>query len=179
MRIILIIAVPFIIFAACPAMATATSIVPGRSLGRIQLGSTRNRVHRVLGPPSDPGYGDYEYYNGKDKNSQLIICYQHGAVAVIITNSPTFSTASNISSRSSFVQIRGSDSNFRKSAYEEQEVCACVFDDVVHGLAYQFTAPALYIHGKIKAGFLAPSAKPVWVAVHVPGKPWNGYTSSY
>lgn len=178
MRSILIIAI--LLFAACAAGATSTSIVPGRSLGRVQLGSTRNEVHRVLGPPSDPGYGSYEYYrNDKDKEMTLIICYQYGAVAEIITNSPTFSTSSNISTRSSFVQVRGSDRNFRKSAHEEQEVCACVFDDVARGLAYQFTAPALYVHGKIRAGFLPPSAKPVWIAVHLPGKPWSGYTSSY
>ena len=179
MRSIPIIFVLFIIFAACPAMATPTSIVPGKSLGRIQLGSIRSEVHRVLGPPSDPGYGDYEYYVGKDKNTRLIICYQNGGVVEIITNSPKFSTSTKNSIRSSLAQVQKSNRNMRKSAHEEQEVCACVFDDVTRGLAFQFTAPALYVRGKITAGFLPSSAKPVWVAVHMPGTSWNGYTSSY
>lgn len=178
MRSISIIAI--LLFTTCSARATPTSIVPGRSLGRIHLGSTRSEVHGALGPPSDPGYGSYEYYyGGKDKKTTLIICYQFGAVVEIITDSPKFSTSSNISIRSSFVQVRRSDRNFRKSAHEEQDVCAYVLDDVARGLAYQFTAPVLYAHGKITAGFLPSSAKPVYIAIHVPGKPWSGYTSSY
>ena len=178
MRSILMIVI--ILFATYSARATPTSIVPGRSLGRIQLSSTRSDVHGVLGPPSDPGYGDYEYYySGKDKNTTLIICYHYGVVVEIITNSPKFSTSSHISIRSSFAQIKRSNRNFKKSACEEQEVCAYVLDDVARGLAYQFKAPALYVHGKITAGFLASSARPVWIAIHMLGKPWSGYTSSY
>lgn len=163
-----------------PAGAADSTIIAGRSIGRVRLGMSRTEVHRRLGPPSDaqPG-GKHDFYQNKSNASELVVTYRGSSVVEIFTTSPQFSTPQGITTHSAYAQVRKRYKHLRQSVQEMQEVRACIYDDVRHGIAFQFVAPMDRKYSRFGAGRLKPGAFPQYIAVHEPGKPWQGYNSSY
>jgi hypothetical protein len=87
-------------------------ITPGRKIGRIEIGMTRQIVHGKLGRPSGTykllgrGYkGDY--WHSQDNENTLRVFYdRNDRVYQISATSPGFNTSEGISTRSSLAEVK-------------------------------------------------------------------------
>lgn len=126
------------------AAAQAYDIVPGRRIGLIELGMTRQVVHSKLGKPSGTyalrgrGYrGDYWF--ASDNSNTLRIFYNGtGRVFQISVSSPRFTTPEGLTSASTLADVRRSYQNLkvlRMSARGEIDY----YYDSGRGIAFEFT----------------------------------------
>lgn len=94
------------------ATAQQYSIVPGRSIGLIEIGMSRQTVHSKLGSPSGtyslPGRGYRgDYWFSRDNSNTLRIFYdKNGRVYQISATSASFSMPEGITTNSSLDEVK-------------------------------------------------------------------------
>lgn len=112
------------------AQSFSSSVVPGRSLGKICLGYTAAQVHRFLGKPSKTlrlknGLTDDVYRakktqlnpNGDSVRDKVEVLYKAGRVVQLEATSPAFFTKSELSIVSTVSALLGSSFHWRVLVY--------------------------------------------------------------
>jgi hypothetical protein len=101
------------------AAAQNYDIVPGRRIGLIEIGMTRQAVHAKLGKPSGtyalrgPGYRG-EYWDASDNSNNLRVFFNGaGRVFQISVTSPRFTTPEGLTSSSSLADVRRTYKNLK------------------------------------------------------------------
>ena len=170
-----------VVYAANSAIAADFPVAPGKSVGKVRLGSARAEVIKSMGKPSKstkwrtgptqdtwlgPVPPNNQYGFPSKERTFLHVIYQNGKVAQIEFNSPSFETQSGISIQSSLAQFRSKYKNLRVRAYGYDDpngggYIGYYYDDVTAGIAFEFG---------VQDSFDARTT-PSSLRVHLPGKP--------
>lgn len=150
-----------------PLCAQDFVVEPGRRVGKIEIGASRDAVHRLLGKPAKM-FSTHKklvvdsWSNNKTGN-QLEVIYQAGNVVQIKVSSPRFSTPDGVSTNSSLAEVRRAYSPLKKTTYfynEESGRGLDYLEDPQRGVTFVFASPSTDPPETLKA----------WVIiVHRPG----------
>lgn len=153
----------------------ANSIEAGRSIGKIEVGASREDVHRVLNNPTGsyrvPPGALVEYWSSKNINYVLRIFYQANKVAQISVQSPQFATPEGITTRSGLDDVQGRYAGLMKSSFFHNGGGSSLvdyYDDIQRGIAFKFVGPREEYTADEKLG-ANPSLDSI--LVHQPGRP--------
>jgi hypothetical protein len=143
---------------ATPAVDSATLIVPGQSVGQIQLGDTQEKVKRILGTWASMSLngriGDEAY----GYNSGLTIYFRDYKVDSVRVSSKAYKTAEGVSVGSSSNDIRhlfksGTLTPFKVGLTDNmgkvlKYVTSYNYSDAKRGVIFQFGASGNYIEDR-------------------------------
>jgi len=143
-----------ILLLSLSVLAQDNEIVPGKSVGRVRLGDTRDAVFMTLGKPSETKRWRSglvkDSWVGPEKpsgsaGSQIFfhVLYRAGRVVQIEFNDPKYKTAAGVSIDSTLAQFRRSHPrpSVRALTYDDGEGSGFVgyyYDDVRGGIAFSF-----------------------------------------
>lgn len=141
-------------------------IVPGRRIGKIELGASRQMVHKTLGQPSStyraPGGLTGEVWMASTGNDVRLV-YRGGRVIQIKVTSSSFSTPEGLTTNSSLAEVQKSYRSLVKTRHFVHGSGGGLIDyhdDVRRGIAFEFTAPDSE----------TPNFKPYAIVVHRPAQ---------
>jgi hypothetical protein len=126
------------------ATAQQYGIIPGRSIGLIEIGMSRQTVHSKLGRPSGtynlPGRGYRgDYWFSRDNSNTLRIFYdRNGRVYQISATSISFSTPEGITTSSSLVEVKRQHPNLQVLRMSKRGDIDYYYDRR-RGVAFEFT----------------------------------------
>lgn len=151
---------------AVAATAQDFKIEPGRRVGKIELGASRQMVHQTLGKPSAtyraPGKQVGEVWMASTGNDVRIV-YKGGRVVQIKVTSSSFVTPEGLTTNSSLADVQKHHSNLVKiSRFVHGSGGGLIdyYDDVRRGIAFEFTS----------VDSDTPNFKPYAIVVHRPGQ---------
>ena len=182
------------------ANADSFTVVPGRSVGKIQLGAARTAVLKILGKPSksvkwrsgptqDTWLGPKppaDQYGYADLPDFLNVIYKNNKVVQIEFSSSKFKTSSGISTRSSLAQFRSKYGKPRVRAYGYDDpngggYIGYYYDAVAKGIAFEFgvqdefdattTANSIRVHLSGVNVLPNPGGEPMEAKDEVPVRP--------
>lgn len=119
-------------------------ITPGRKIGKVALGMTRQTVHRSLGAPSGtydlPGRGyKGDYWFSQDNSNTLRVFYDRsGRVYQVSATSPRFTTPEGITTGSSLAEVKRQFPNLKVLRMTKRGDIDYYYDSR-KGLAFEFT----------------------------------------
>jgi hypothetical protein len=152
--------------AALAASAQDFAIKPGRSIGKIELGMSRQSVHDALGKPG----GSYrmsgrlmgEYWSANTGNDVRII-YRAGKVIQIKVTSQSFFTPEGLTTASPLATVRRSYKRLRKTRHFVRNSGGGLieyYDAIREGISFEF----------VSLTFEAQDFKPYAIIVHQSGR---------
>jgi hypothetical protein len=151
---------------ALSAAAQDFKIEPGRRIGKIELGASRQTVHQTLGKPSAtyraPGRLTGEVWMATTGNDVRIV-YRGGRVVQIKVTSASFVTPEGLTTNSSLVDVQKHHKNLVKTSrfvHGSGGGLINYYDDVRRGIAFEFTA----------VDSETPNFKPYAIVVHRAGQ---------
>jgi hypothetical protein len=117
-------------------------IVPGRRIGKIEIGMSRQAAHGALGKPTGAyrlsrGYQG-EYWISASDNTLRVIYDQAGRVYQVSVTSPRFTTPEGLTTESSLGDIRSHYRNL-KALHFTARADIDYYDAVRQGIAFEFT----------------------------------------
>ena len=155
-----------LISAASVATAQDFKIKPGLGAGKIELGSSRQTVRKILGQPSATytmeGKLTGDVWMANTGNDVRII-YRGGQVIQVKVTSASFKTPEGLTTASSLAEVQKHYRKLRKSRRfinDSGGVLIDYYDDVRRGIAFEFTS----IDSE------SPEFKPYAIVVHRPGE---------
>jgi hypothetical protein len=148
------------------AAAQDFKIEPGRRIGKIELGATRQTVHSALGKPAATyrmaGRLTGDVWMANTGNDVRIV-YRADKVIQIKVTSSSFSTSEGLTTNSSLAEVQKHYGRLRKSrrfVHGSGGGLIDYYDDVRQGIAFEFTSVASE----------TPDFKPYAIVVHRPGR---------
>jgi hypothetical protein len=139
-----------LMFASCLTLLCVASvaaqdydIVPGRRIGKIDVGMSRQAVHSVLGQPSGAyrmrakGYNG-EYWISASDNTLRVIFDGAGRVYQVSVTSPRFTTPEGLTTGSSLGDIKSHYRNL-KVLHFTARADIDYYDAVRQGITFEFT----------------------------------------
>jgi hypothetical protein len=155
------------------AVAQDFKIEPGLKAGKIELGTSRQAVHKILGQPSAT-------YNVEGKltgdvwmantGNDVRIVYRGGQVIQVKVTSASFKTPEGLTTASTLAEVQKHYRKLRKSRHfvnDSGGVSVDYYDEVRRGIAFEF----------VSIDSESPEFKPYAIVVHRPGErviPENG-----
>lgn len=131
---------------AASATAQDFKIEPGRKVGKVLLGATRQAVHQALGKPSTtyraPGRLTGEVWMATTGNDVRVV-YRGGRVIQIKVTSSSFTTPEGLTTESSLEDVQKhyrSLTRTRHFVHGSGGGLIDYYDDVRRGIAFEFTA---------------------------------------
>ena len=136
----------FLLLVAISVAAQDFKIEPGRKIGKIELGASRQVVHKILGKPSAtyraPGRLAGEVWMATTGNDVRIV-YRGGRVIQIKATSSSFATPEGLTTNSSLAEVQkhyGNLNQTRHFVHGSGGGLIDYYDDVRRGIAFEFTA---------------------------------------
>ncbi len=173
-----ILILPLLIFLVCllPSLTHAqTTVMPGRSVGRVFLGMARADVQKILGKPTQKftvPHGSSVYTEDVWLNGHMLNVFcERGTVVQIEFDSSHFTTLDGLSTETGLRQICRTDRSLTVSSYDMRYEADYIgytvgfyFDDVSRGIAFFYET-----NGGITAAYR--QGWPATILVHRPGHP--------
>lgn len=127
--------------------AGRNTIEPGRRIGKLELGASREAVHRAIGNPAETYHVSRgvvgEYWTSKSAQHQLRVFYQADKVIQISVESPQFATPEGLTTQSSLDEVRQHYKNLTKLGYFRNGSGGTLidyYDSAQQGIAFEFVA---------------------------------------
>lgn len=140
----LLIASCLMVLLTAGAAAQDNDIVPGQRIGKIEIGMSRQAVHKTFGQPGGAyrlrarGYRG-EYWFSSDNSNTLRVFYDpSGRVSQVSVTSPRFTTPEGLTTRSSLSEIKQHYRNLKVLRFAARANID-YYDAVGEGIAFELT----------------------------------------
>jgi len=173
----LLLAIAFLLVLSFSAFAQGTLVVPGKSVGSLRIGDTRDAALNTFGKPTrterlrsgllkDSWLGPEPRSGSEETQVFLHVIYRARRVVQIEFNDPKYQTAGGVSIASTLAQFRAQHKRPRARAYvyddgEGSGYVGYYYDAIAEGIAFSFGTQDLFDANTV----------PEALRIHAPGIP--------